>query len=128
MLLPRFVQAENEPDTRVGTPAIQMFGLAEVGVATQQRRAKTTFETNTQSPIDFRRRAFVGRPIAGPIEQTENFTGVGQRHDERMVSPEAVVGDVHAELAFAGGPDEHAIHVPTCIRSSTSSMKCVNAF
>src|SRR5258708_2041500 len=31
-----------------------------------------------------------------------------------MITPQAVVGDVHADLAFAGGLDEHAVHVDAC--------------
>jgi len=83
MLRRRLVQAENELHARVGTPTIQVLGLTEVGVATQQHFAKTTLQTNTQSAIYFRGRAFVRGPIAGTVEQAQNLAGVGQRHDER---------------------------------------------
>ena len=47
----------------------------------------------------------------GRFSTTQHFTGVGQRHDERMVTPGAVVSHVHAYFAFAGGFHQNAVHV-----------------
>ena len=49
--------------------------------------------------------------VARPIDDTEHFAGVGERDDQRMVAPDAVVGDVHAGLAHAGGFRQGAVHV-----------------
>jgi len=51
------------------------------------------------------------RPIAGAIDQAQDFAGLGQADHERMIAPGAVVGDVHAGLARAGGLGERAVHV-----------------
>jgi hypothetical protein len=108
------IEAKDEPHARVGTPAIQMLGLTEVGVATQQHFAEAAVQTNLHRAIDFRRGAFMRRPIAGTIEHAQDLARVGQRHHERMVTPDAVVGDVHTDLALAGRLHERAIHVDAC--------------
>lgn len=43
--------------------------------------------------------------------QAQDFTGLGQADDERVIAPGALVGDVHAGLARARGLDERAVHV-----------------
>ena len=54
---------------------------------------------------------FVRWPIAGTVDETQHLAGVGQRDEQRMVTPDAVVGDVHAEFALAGRGHERAISV-----------------
>ena len=42
--------------------------------------------------------AFVRGPVARTIDDAQDFAGVGQGDDQRMITPDAVVGDVHACL------------------------------
>jgi hypothetical protein len=56
-------------------------------------------------------RSLVRRPIPGPVDHAQDFLGVGQAQHQRVVAPGAVVGDVHALLAFPGGLDQRAVHV-----------------
>src|SRR5207249_1242170 len=49
--------------------------------------------------------------VAGAVDQAQDLAGLGQGEDQGMVAPGAVVGDVHALLALAGGFDQAAIHV-----------------
>ena len=111
MAIGRAIQAEDELDARVVGPAIQMLRLAEVGVAAQEHLAKAALQTNPYGAIDLGRGPFVRGAIAGTVDDAEDFAGVGQRDDQRMIAPDAVVGDVHALLAFAGRLDHGAVHV-----------------
>ena len=51
------------------------------------------------------------RPIPRPIDQAQHFAGVGQSQHQRVIAPGAVVGDVHALFALAGGGHQRAVHV-----------------
>ena len=51
------------------------------------------------------------RTVAGAIDQRHDLAGVGQRDDERMVAPGAVVGDVDALFLLACGCDERAVGI-----------------
>ena len=50
-------------------------------------------------------------PIAAPIDQVEWFGGVGQRDQQGMITPGAVVGDVDPLFALGIGADQGAIDV-----------------
>ena len=50
-------------------------------------------------------------PVAGAVDHDTAFAGVGQRDDQRVIAPLALVGDVHALLALAGGFDHRAVGV-----------------
>src|SRR5262249_40817835 len=50
-------------------------------------------------------------PIAGAIDEAQDLARVGQGDQQGMVAPDAVVGDVHAFFALAGGGDQAAIDV-----------------
>ena len=54
---------------------------------------------------------FMRGPVAAAIDQVERLGGVGQRDQQRMITPGAVVGDIDALLALGVGPDEGAIDV-----------------
>ena len=54
-----------------------------------------------QRPVDLGGGALVRGSVAGAIDEAQHLAGVGQRHDQRVVAPGAVVGDVHALLALA---------------------------
>src|SRR5262249_28073998 len=55
--------------------------------------------------------AFVRGTVARAVQQPEHFAGVGQGQDQGVVTPGAVVSDVHALLALAGGSYQRAVHV-----------------
>ena len=105
------VVAEDEVDTAIVVPAIEVLGLGEIGVAAQEGAAKTGAETEFEGLVELGGGAFVRRAIAGTIEQGQDLAGVGQGQDERMITPGAVIGDVRAFFAFAGGFDERAVGI-----------------
>ena len=51
------------------------------------------------------------RTVAWPVYQIEDLVGVGQSNDQRGVTPNPVIGNVHAFLALARGLGDCAIHV-----------------
>src|SRR5229473_5683515 len=105
------VVAENEANACVVVPAVQVFGLREIGVAAEQDGAEATAQARSDGTVEGVGGAFVAGAIAGPIDDPQDFTRVGQADDQRMIAPRAVVGDVHALLAFAGGCDQTAVSV-----------------
>ena len=88
-----------------------MFRLREFGVSTQQDAAKAAAEAHRRGLIDQRRRPLVRRPIAGPVDDAQDFAGVGQGQHQGVITPRPIVGDVHATLALARGLDQKAVHV-----------------
>ena len=74
--------------------------LAEAGLQAEQQR-----------PIHFAGGVLVRGPVARTIDDAQDLAGVGQRDDQRMVTPDAVVGDVHPVLAPAGGLGQGAVEV-----------------
>jgi len=92
-------------------PAVEMLGLREIGVAAQQDLVEAATQTGGGGCVERLGSAFVGWPIAGTIDDAQDLTGVGQGDDQGMVTPDAVVGDVHAEFALAGRGHERAISV-----------------
>ena len=106
------VVAEEEAHARVGVPAVEVLGLREVGVAAQQHAGGSRPRKQTARPRSTSRgRAFVRGPVARAVDEAQHLAGVGQGHDQRVIAPGAVVGDVHALLALAGGLDQRAVHV-----------------
>ena len=54
----------------------------------------------------------VGRgTVARPIHQIEDLIRIGQGHDQRCVTPDPVVGNVHSFLAFPQGSGDGPVHV-----------------
>ena len=49
--------------------------------------------------------------VARPVDDAEHLAGVGQRDDQRVITPGAVVGDIDALLAAGAGGDEGAVDV-----------------
>ena len=93
------------------SPTVQVLGLREVRVATQQHAAKSAAQANVQRPIDFPRAALVAWPVARAIDHAQHLARIGQRHDQRMITPLALVRDVHPRLALARGGHQRAVHV-----------------
>ena len=101
------VVAEDEAHPLV--PAVEVLGLGEVGVAAQPDFFEAVCH-RIDGPVNPGRR-LAGGSIAGTIDQIEGFAGVGQRHDQRVIAPDAVVADVHALLALSRGDRQSAIDV-----------------
>ena len=49
--------------------------------------------------------------LPGRLTRVQHLLGVGQRHDQRRVAPDPLVGDVHPLLLAAGGGREGAVDV-----------------
>ena len=109
--VPQTIDAEDEPYPRVVVPAIQMLGLREVGVPTHQHAAKAAAEAHRQHTINLLGRPFMAGTIPRTIHERQYLARVGQRHDQRVIAPRAVVGDVHARFALACGRYQRAVHV-----------------
>ena len=56
-------------------------------------------------------RLLVAGPVAGPIDHVQRLARVGQGNHQRMITPLALVVDLHALLALAGGLDHRAVGV-----------------
>jgi hypothetical protein len=105
------VVAKDELDAGIRVPPVQVFGLREVGVATEQDFHKTGAKAGIGGLVESDRRAFMGGAVAGSIDNAQHFTGVGQADEQRMVTPGAVISDIHAFLAIARSANERAIDV-----------------
>ena len=49
--------------------------------------------------------------VAGAVDQPQHFPRVGQRDEQWVITPEALVRDVHALFALAAGADQRAIGI-----------------
>lgn len=105
------IVAENEANAWVGVPAVEVLGLGEVGVAAQKDAPKTAAKTGGDGAIESIGGAFMAGAIAGTIDDAEDFAGVGQANDQGMITPDAVVGDVHAFFAFGVGAHQGAVGI-----------------
>ncbi len=66
-------------------------------------RRKPACRHSQIGPIHLAGGPLVRGPVARAVHQPQHFARLGQAEDERVVAPGAVVGDVHAGLARAGG-------------------------
>ena len=88
---------------------------------------EATTQTGGGSQVERLGSAFMRRPIAGAIDKAQDLAGVGQRNDQGMVTPDAVVSDVHAEFTLAGGGHDHAVGVEDGQRKETGGLVPPNA-
>jgi hypothetical protein len=51
------------------------------------------------------------RPIAGPVDDAQDFAAVGQSQHTGVITPRPLGADVHAALARARGLDQKAVPV-----------------
>src|SRR5262249_56628405 len=51
----------------------------------------------------------VGGGAGGAVDQEQRLLGVGQRHQQGVVAPGAVVGQVHPLLALPGGAHQRPV-------------------
>ena len=74
-------------------------------------RRKPARRQQRDRPVDVGVRPLVRRAVAAAIGQVERLAGIGQRDDQGMIAPGAVVGDIDALLALRVGGDEGAVDV-----------------
>jgi hypothetical protein len=86
-------------------------GLGEVGVAAEKDTQKTAAKTSGHGAIERLGSALMTGAIAGTIDDTQNFAGVGQADEQRMITPGAVVSDVHAFFALTVGAHQGTVGV-----------------
>ena len=72
--------------------------------------------------VEGRGRAFMRGTIAGTIDEAQDFASVGQGDDQGMITPDAVVGDVHALFALAGGGHQGAVGVEDGLVEETGGL------
>src|SRR6185369_1771393 len=105
------IVAEDEPDTAIVVPAIEVLRLGKIGVAAKQNFTETAAQASRNGPLQCVGGAFVGRAITRAVDQPQDFVSVGQGDHQGMIAPGAIVSDVHAFFAVAGGFDQRAIDV-----------------
>ena len=88
-----------------------MLGLREVGITPQEYFAEAGLAAEINGLVQEDVGLLVRGPVAAAIDHVERLGGVGQRDQERMVAPGAVIGDVDALFAFGVGLDERAVDV-----------------
>jgi len=49
--------------------------------------------------------------IPGAVHEAKNLAGFGERNEQRMIAPRALVGDVHPRFALAGGHHQRTVQV-----------------
>ena len=95
----------------LAVPAVQVLGLREVGVAPQADLLEARPAAQGDRPVEVEGRLLVAGPIAAAVDHEQRLARVGQREDQRVITPLALVVDVHALLALAGGLDHRAVGV-----------------
>ena len=105
------VDPEQEADVTATVPAVEIRGLAEVGVAAEVDPPEAGPPAQGDRLVDVSVGLLVRGTAAAAIDQVEQLAGVGQRDHQGVIAPGAVVGDVDAFLALGIGPDEGAIDI-----------------
>ena len=83
------VDAEEEADVPGIVPAVQVRGLGEIGVASQQRSSGS--RPGGKGAIALSKEAgghLVRGAVAAAIDQEQRLGGIGQRDDQRMIAPD----------------------------------------
>jgi len=93
------------------SPAIEMCRLREGGVAAQQHVLEAYRATEFYGAVEVVRRAPLRGPIATAILDEQRLACIGERHQERVVAPDAVVREAHALLALAMRLHDRAVRV-----------------
>ncbi len=108
---PMDVDPEQEADIAVVVPAIEMRGLAEVGVAAEADPLEASPPAQGDRFVDVGVDLFVRGAVATAIDQIERLASVSQRDDRGMITPNSVVGHVDALLALGIGAGDGAIDI-----------------
>src|SRR5262249_52417872 len=94
-----------------GVPGVELPGLGEVGVTAQVDPTEAGLAAEQDRQVELLGGTLVRGPVAGPVDDAEHLAGIGQRDDQGVVAPGAVVGDVNALLAARAGGDQRAVDV-----------------
>ena len=86
-----------------------MGALSEFGIAPQEDLLEASPATEANRLVEVEFGLLLRGPVAAAVDQVKRLSGVGQRDQQRMITPGAVVGDVDALLALGVGLDEGAI-------------------
>ena len=105
------IDPEQEADIARVVPAVEIFGLAEVGVAAEVDPLEAGPPAQGDRLVEIGVGLLVRGAIAAAIDQVERLAGVGQRDHQGMIAPGAVVGDVDPLLALGVGADDGAIDI-----------------
>ena len=81
-------------------PAVEVLGQRKVRVATHAH-AWGVGRHLIDRLVDPASGIRVAGCVARPVDDVEHLLGVGQRHDQRRIAPDALVGDVHARLLLS---------------------------
>ena len=92
-------------------PAVEVLGLGEVGVAPEGDPLEPGPAAEGDGLVEVDVGVLVRGPVAAPVDQEQRLGGVGQRDDQRMITPGAVISDVDALLAHSAAGSERAIGV-----------------
>ena len=104
------VVAEHEPHAgRV--PAVEVRRHGEVGVAPQQHVVVAGAPAERDRVVESRGRSLMRGPVAAAVDDEERFARVGQRDQERVVSPDPLEREVHPRLALAERGHDRAVGV-----------------
>jgi hypothetical protein len=104
------VKAEDEPHC-VSIPTVQMFTLAEVGISTQRDFSEACSPAESNRLVKLLSGPFMRRTVPASVGKKQWLLRVGQRNDKGVISPVALVGDVHALLAFPGSRGQGSVTV-----------------
>ena len=88
-----------------------MLGLGEVGIATHGDLPKAGSAAQVDGLVEVEFGLLMRGAVAAAIDQVERLGGVGQRDQERMITPGAVVSDINALFALGVGADEGTVGV-----------------
>src|ERR1035438_3347767 len=82
---------------------------ADSGGAAEKDTPKTAAKTSGHGAIESLGSALMTGTIAGTIDDAQDFARVGQAEEQNLITPAAVVADVHAFFALTVGAhqDEH---------------------
>ena len=86
-----------------------MGALSEFGIAPQEDLLEASPATEANRLVEVEFGLLLRGPVAAAVDQVKRLSGVGQRDQQRMITPSAVIGDVDALLALGVGLDEGAI-------------------
>ena len=85
----------------------------KVGVAAQENVGKPGTAAELDRLVEHGWRPVVGRTVAAAIDDEKRLASIGERDDERVISPDALVREVHTELALARSTDQRAVGIDT---------------
>ena len=105
------LDAEDEADVAGGVPAVQVLGLGELGVAPQEHRAEAGPAAEVDGLIEVDVGPLVRGAVARAVDQEQRLGRVGQRDQEGVIAPGALVGPVDVALALGVGADQRAVGV-----------------